>query len=84
MKTRTALTDEAALRRIEEIDPATAVVRGPSATADIRSAVAVRANAEQAVADAVKAARERGVTWVEIAGALGITHQGARQRYGKQ
>ena len=82
MTARTRLSDQEALDRIEEIDPATAPMRDISATEPIRAAVAGRAAAERAVTDAVHDARARGVTWVEIAAALGVSHQGARQRYG--
>ncbi|OUZ07553.1 hypothetical protein BHE97_16520 [Aeromicrobium sp. PE09-221] len=82
MTARTRLTDHEALDRIEEIDPTTAPTRDATATDRIAAAVAERAAAEQAITEAVHDARARGVTWVEIATALGVSHQGARQRYG--
>lgn len=78
---KTKISDEQALARLEALDPATATVRDRSATADIRAAVQMRHAAQDMVDAAVRSARDGGVTWVEIALALGVTPQGARQRY---
>jgi hypothetical protein len=67
--------------RFEELDPTTATVRDRSATADVRAAVAMREAAQRMVDEAVRDARDAGVTWIEIGLALGISPQGARQRY---
>lgn len=40
-----------------------------------------RDDADQAIADAVAAAREGRATWTEIGTALGCTRQAAQQRY---
>lgn len=84
MATKERITDEDALRAIEDFDPTGAPFRDATATATIRAAVASRASADAAVTAAVHEARDNGVTWVEIAAALGVTHQGARQRYGQR
>jgi hypothetical protein len=78
---RTKLTDDEALARLDRIDPQSSTVRDRSATADIRAAVAMRSAAQGMVDSSVHAAREAGVSWVEIGIALGISPQGARQRY---
>jgi hypothetical protein len=77
---KTKISDAAALARLEALDPAapTVDVRDPAATADIRAAARMR-DAAQAMIDA--AVRDAGVTWIEIGIALGISPQGARQRY---
>ncbi len=79
---KTKISDVEALARLEALDPTTATVRDRSATADIRAAVQMRAAAQGMVDEAVRAARDAGVTWIEIGLALGISPQGARQRYG--
>lgn len=83
MATRTKLTDEQALERAENFDPQApgVVVRDGSFMRRIREAAAARDAAQDDVDAAVAEARAAGSTWVEIALALGITPQGARQRY---
>lgn len=39
--------------------------------------------AEQRLAEAVQACRDAGMTWQYIADDLGVTKQGAQQRYGR-
>ncbi len=81
MTMKTKMSDAEALARLEALDPETATVRDRSATADVRAAVQMRDAAQGMVDQAVHAARDAGVTWVEIGLALGISPQGARQRY---
>ena len=78
---KTKLTDAQALARLEALDPAAATVRDRSVTAEVRAAVQMRTKAQAMVDQAVMAARSDGATWVEIGVALGMTPQGARQRY---
>lgn len=75
------ISDSDALARLETLDPTTATIRDRSATADIRAAVQLLAAAQNMVDQAVYAARAAGITWIEIGLALGISPQGARQRY---
>ncbi|MCG2799577.1 MAG: hypothetical protein L6367_13710 [Cellulomonas sp.] len=75
------LTDEQALARLEEIDPATARMHDRRDVTAIAEAVAVRDHADDELLAAVREARGRGVPWVLIASALGVSHQGARKRY---
>lgn len=48
----------------------------------LRLAVLRRAAAEQAVLDAVIAARAARMPWAQIGGVLGVTGEAVRQRYG--
>jgi hypothetical protein len=48
----------------------------------LRSATVRSATADAAVADAVAAARAFGASWAAIGDVLGITRQGAYQRFG--
>jgi hypothetical protein len=56
-------------------------MRDRSAVADVRAAVRLSVAAQNLVGQAVQDARASGATWVEIGLALGISPQGARQRY---
>lgn len=75
------LTDEEALARLENLDPATASMHDRSDLAAIAAAVAARDAADEQLLVAVRDARARHVPWVMIASALGVTHQAARQKY---
>lgn len=81
MTTKTKLTDEQAAAAIERADLTGAPTRERTAIAPIEAAVHARTAAEQAVTAAVLDARAHGITWVEIASALGISHQAAMKRY---
>lgn len=48
----------------------------------LRRAALARARSERQVAEAVAAAREAGLSWKRIGAELGISAQGAQQRYG--
>jgi hypothetical protein len=48
----------------------------------IAAAVARRDQSEASLAEAVTDARARGATWTEIAKRIGITRQGATERFG--
>lgn len=79
--TRLKISDAEALARFEDLEPENATVRDRSAVADIEQAVAARRVAERATEAAVRRARHDGVTWTEIAVALGVTHQAAIKRF---
>lgn len=64
-----------------EFDPAMAVVYAPAGFADLMAAVKMRDTAQRMVDEAVVTARQDGLTWPQIAVALGISPQGARQKY---
>jgi hypothetical protein len=55
---------------------------GPELAALVDAARAL-AVAEQAVVDAVTRARAAGASWAHIGDALGLTRQGAQQRWGR-
>lgn len=84
MAMTTKTTDSEALARFEaggEFDLGRA--RDERDTADIRAAVQMREAAQRLIDDAVIAARHREprLTWIEIAAALGVTPQAARQKH---
>lgn len=81
MTTKTKLTDEQAAAAIEHADLSNAPRRDRRSLAPIEAAVHARTAAEQAVTAAVLDARARGITWIEIASALGVSHQAAMKRY---
>lgn len=58
-------------RRVAECDPV-----------DLAALVALRKDLDAAIATAVEGQRDRH-SWTDIADALGITRQAARQRWGK-
>ncbi|MFT4188348.1 MAG: hypothetical protein QM621_07160 [Aeromicrobium sp.] len=53
----------------------------PSPVLALQLAVFRRAQAEKEIAEAVAAAREAGLPWSKIGGAVGTTGEAARQRY---
>jgi len=56
-------------------------IRGRQVVSDIERAVRARAEAEAEIERAVVRARGEGATWVEIATALGVSHQAAMKRF---
>lgn len=48
---------------------------------DLRDLVALRDELDAAIGDAAAALHDTGVSWTDIATALGITRQAARQRF---
>lgn len=49
---------------------------------DLRDLVALRAQLDEAINDGAQALHDTGVSWTEIAAALGVSRQAARQRFG--
>lgn len=79
-KTMHTMTDEEAAAYFEnEFEPTR--MRDRSATAEIEEAVHARQRAQDGIDAAVIRARRDGVTWTEIALALGVSHQAAMKRY---
>jgi len=64
------------LDRVDDLE-----VRGRQVVSDIERAVRARAEAEAEIERAVVQARAEGATWVEIATALGVSHQAAMKRF---
>jgi hypothetical protein len=56
-------------------------VVGETALRELRSAAAFRRSADDRVEAAVRAARRAGASWGVIGAQLGVTRQGARQKY---
>lgn len=67
--------------RFETYDPNPADELDAAAVALLRSAVAERSAAERHMLDAVRAAREAGLSWSAIGSFVGTTGEAARQRY---
>ena len=82
MATQHKISDAEALARFEEgLDLEGARVRDTRDTADVRAAVQMRDAGQRLVDEAVITARHRGLTWIEIAAALGVSPQAARKKY---
>lgn len=80
MTTHTKMTDEEAIARFESGETFT-VVRDATLNHALAAAAQTRDQAQNAVDLLVVAARSAHLTWVEIAIALGVSSQAARQRY---
>lgn len=63
----------AAARRMAESDPQ-----------DLAEMVALQADLDRAILRAMAAQRANGASWADIGAALGLTKQGAQQRYGRK
>ncbi|HVL83035.1 MAG TPA: hypothetical protein VM367_01890 [Pseudonocardia sp.] len=74
---------EAWLDQLDQLDPddPDVAVDDPADLRAIAYALAAVASADQAVAQAVNAARARGRTWGDIAMILGTSRQAAQKRY---
>jgi hypothetical protein len=57
---------------------------GDADEVELAELVALRAELEQAIASAVDAQHERGVSWRGIAAGLGMTRQSAHERYARK
>lgn len=68
--------------RFEDYEPDLAGELDPGAVALLRAAVQERSDAERHVLDAIKSAREAGMSWSAIGIFVGTTGEAARQRYG--
>lgn len=78
-----AHADELAAR-FEDYEPDPAHELDPAAVALLREAVTQRSEAERHVIEAVRTAREAGISWSAIGTFLGTSGEAARQRYGSQ
>jgi hypothetical protein len=70
--------------RFEDYEPDPADELDPGAVALLRAAIQERSDAERHVLDAVKAAREAGLSWASIGLFVGTSGEAARQRYGSK
>ena len=78
---KTELTDREALDLLEHLDPTITPSRNGAPVRQLAAAVDARDTAQARVDDLVHTARASGATWIEIAAALHVSPQGARQRY---
>jgi hypothetical protein len=69
--------------RFEQYEPSPDEHRDPGPLRALRNAVHERARAEQALAEAVAAARDAEYSWATIGALLGTSGEAARQRYGQ-
>lgn len=77
-----AVTNEQAVAFFEDgFDPDDAVVMEPAGFGELVASVKMRDAAQKMVDDAVIAGRGLGLKWPQIAVALGVSPQAARQRY---
>ena len=67
--------------RFEDYEPTPTDELDPSAVTLLREAVRERSEAERHLLDAVRAAREAGMTWTTIGTLVGTTGEAARQKY---
>lgn len=67
--------------RFEDYDPTASDELDAVAVAALRDAVAERSQAERHLLEAVKGAREAGLSWAAIGSLVGTTGEAARQRY---
>lgn len=69
--------------RFEAFSPDDGDERDPVVLKRLAEAVRARADVERQLAAAVGTARAAGYSWAAIAGLLGLSAEGARQRYGQ-
>jgi hypothetical protein len=67
--------------RFENYEPNAADEPDPGAVALLRAAVQERSQAERHVIDAIRTARESGMSWSAIGALLGTSGEAARQKY---
>lgn len=76
------LSDDEAQAIIDEFDDGDDyVVAGQDALAELRAAVSARREAESRIEAAALQAHREGASWGVIGSQLGMTRQGARQRF---
>lgn len=68
--------------RFEDYEPSAEDERDPEVYAALRRAVMSRSEAEQAIKNAVEAARSHDYSWAFIGKIIGTSGEAARQRYG--
>ena len=68
--------------RFEDYDPDPNQELDPDAVRLLRQAVQERSAAERHIVEAIRAAREAGMSWSVIGAFVGTSGEAARQRYG--
>jgi len=67
--------------RFENYDPSDSDELDSRAVALLREAIQARSSAERSVIEAIRAARQSGMTWSAIGTFIGTSGEAARQRY---
>ncbi len=67
--------------RFENYEPSDADELDPGVLALLRAAVQERSDAERHIVDAIRAARQAGISWSVIGAFVGTTGEAVRQRY---
>jgi hypothetical protein len=67
--------------RFENYEPNPADELDPGAVALLRAAIQERSQAERHVIDAIRTARESGMSWSAIGALVGTSGEAARQKY---
>jgi hypothetical protein len=67
--------------RFENYEPSDSDELDSRAVALLRKAIQARSNAERSVIEAIRAARQSGMTWSAIGTFIGTSGEAARQRY---
>ena len=67
--------------RFESYEPRASDELDSAAVVRLRNAVAERSDAERHMLEAIKGAREAGLSWAAIGGLVGTSGEAARQRY---
>lgn len=70
--------------RFEDYEPQPGDELDPTAVGGLRAAVQERSAAERHMLDAVRSAREAGLSWSAIGTLVGTSGEAARQRYGRK
>ncbi len=80
-RSMTSRETDAIITAIDDVPGDALVVTDPAVLAELRAAAAAQRDARGRVEAAVLAARRAGLSWGVIGAQLGITRQGARQRF---
>ena len=67
--------------RFENYEPSASDELDAASVAKLRSAVTERSQAERHMLEAIRDAREAGLSWAAIGGLVGTSGEAARQRY---
>lgn len=70
--------------RFENYEPDPGQEMDPDAVAELRGAVRERSDAERHILEAIRRAREAGMSWSVIGSFVGTSGEAARQRYGNK
>ncbi len=80
-RTMTSQETDAIITAFDDVPGDELVVTDPAVLAELRAAAEAQRDAQGRVETAVLAARRAGLSWGVIGAQIGITRQGARQRF---